>query len=174
MLYYRDVRFDTISMSFGIRNFPDRASMLQLLPPPPPTPPPPPDQPYLIFLPISNQASRQSARLSVRNIAPLTEWLNANASADHPHRYEIMSTPPSPVELAAVIESCGFDMAELSSLAAGAASIHAPKLTLKHIPRHRRATRAVTVRSFRLPCSRHAWPLQVGRASAKHLSEAER
>lgn len=124
MPQFRDGQFDKITMSFGIRNVSDRVSALREA------------RRVLKLSPSSRlaimefSAPQQSsiigkaARLFVRHIVPLIGWLITNASEEYQYLEESIFKFPSPAEFAAIIESCGFDVVKMSSLAAGVVNIY--------------------------------------------------
>jgi demethylmenaquinone methyltransferase/2-methoxy-6-polyprenyl-1,4-benzoquinol methylase len=130
MPQFRDGQFDKITMSFGIRNVSDRVRALS-------------EARRLLKLSSSSRlaimefsAPQQSsivgkaARLFVRHVVPLIGSLITNASEEYQYLEESIFKFPSPADFAAIIESCGFDMVSISSLAAGVVNIYIAR------PRH--------------------------------------
>jgi demethylmenaquinone methyltransferase/2-methoxy-6-polyprenyl-1,4-benzoquinol methylase len=120
-------RFDKITMSFGIRNVPDRLKALK----------------EMRRVISSNDASRlaimefaapmessfmgKAAKLFVRYIVPLIGGLITNAKDEYRYLEESIFKFPRPSEFASLIESAGFEMIRISSHACGVVHIYIAK-----------------------------------------------
>jgi ubiquinone/menaquinone biosynthesis C-methylase UbiE len=67
---------------------------------------------------------RFSNRFGLLDIVPLIGSLITNASEEYRYLEESIFKFPFPADFAAIIEGCGFDVMNVSSLAAGVANIY--------------------------------------------------
>ena len=124
---FQKERFDKITMSFGIRNVPDRTKALMEM-----------------RRVIRNNANSRLAimefsappdgtilgkvaRLFVRHVVPFIGGVITSAIEEYQYLEESIFKFPSPTEFAETIESCGFEMVRTVPLAAGVVNIYIAK-----------------------------------------------
>lgn len=124
---FEDGRFDKITMSFGIRNVPDRLKALK----------------EMRRVIAEKESSRlaimefsappvgtilgKMARLFVRHVVPLIGGLITSATDEYRYLEESIFQFPSPTEFQGLIESAGFEMVKTVSYAAGVVNVYIAK-----------------------------------------------
>jgi demethylmenaquinone methyltransferase/2-methoxy-6-polyprenyl-1,4-benzoquinol methylase len=124
MPQFKNGQFDKITMSFGIRNVPDRLKALK-------------EMRRVIkesvnarlaimefSAPQEGTIMGHAARLFVRHVVPVIGGLITNAVSEYQYLEESIFQFPSPIEFGRMIESAGFKMVKTSSFMAGVVNIY--------------------------------------------------
>jgi demethylmenaquinone methyltransferase/2-methoxy-6-polyprenyl-1,4-benzoquinol methylase len=130
---FKDGKFDKITMSFGIRNVPDRLKALMEMRR---VIAPKPNSRLAIMefsAPPDNTLLGKTAKLFVRHVVPLIGGLITNAIDEYQYLEESIFMFPSPPDFERVIESAGFEMVKTVSYAAGVVNIYIAKPKIKPV-----------------------------------------